>query len=128
MRLKCISEAELSEAGFSYTLSLIKGKYKMIILYCLIEYDIVRYNKMKRYIKTISHKTPSLTLKKLEMNGLVYREEYTQIPPKVEYRLTQRGKSLMPILDSICGWSEQNRNITCPEIEESAEDNIKKMF
>ncbi|MDE6111328.1 MAG: winged helix-turn-helix transcriptional regulator, partial [Eubacterium sp.] len=48
-------------------------------------------------------------LKELEADGLVHREEYPQIPPKVEYSLTERGKSLIPILDQMCTWGEQNR-------------------
>lgn len=106
---RCISEANLQDTAFIYTLSLINGKYKMPILYCLTEFDIVRYNEIKRYINTISHKTLSLTLKELEADGLIYRKEYPQIPPKVEYSLTKRGKSLIPILDSMCEWGDQNR-------------------
>lgn len=105
----CIKDADLKDTGFSYTLSLINGKYKMVILYCLMEFGIVRYNEMKRYIKTISHKTLSLMLKELEQDGLINRKEYPQIPPKVEYSMTDRGKSLIPILDSMCEWGDQNR-------------------
>ena len=50
-----------------------------------------------------------LPLKELERDGLVHREEYPQIPPKVEYSLTDRGKSLMPILDALCEWGDKNR-------------------
>lgn len=102
-----IQDADLQEAGFSYTLCLINGKYKMVILYCLMKFEIVRYNEIKRYIKSISHKTLSLTLKQLEADGLVYRKEYPQVPPKVEYSLTEAGKSLIPILDNMCSWGEQ---------------------
>lgn len=109
MSLECITEANLADTGFSYTLSLINGKYKMVILYCLSEFGVVRYNEMKRYINTISHKTLSLSLKELEADGLLLREEYPQIPPKVEYRLSPRGESLIPILDAMCEWGEQNR-------------------
>lgn len=49
------------------------------------------------------------TLKELEADLLVHREEYPQIPPKVEYSLTERGKSLIPILDQMCDWGERNR-------------------
>ena len=83
--------------GFSYTLSLINGKYKMTILYVLAEFGIVRFNEMKKYIEKISYKTLSSTLKELEADQLVNRKEYPQIPPKVEYSLTERGKSLIPI-------------------------------
>ena len=109
MEERCISTECLNDTGFSYTLSLINGKYKMTILYTLMEFGIVRFNEMKKYIGNISYKTLSSTLKELEADKLVHREEYPQIPPKVEYRLTERGKSLMPILDGMCEWGVKNR-------------------
>ena len=104
-----IEKANFEDTGFSYTLSLINGKYKMIILYCLMEYEPVRFNEMRRYIKTISDKTLSNELKELEADDLVHRKEYPQIPPKVEYTLTDRGHSLMEVLDQLCVWGENNR-------------------
>ena len=104
-----IEKANFEDTGFSYTLSLINGKYKMIILYCLMEYEPVRFNEMRRYIKTISDKTLSNALKELEADDLVHRKEYPQIPPKVEYTLTDRGHSLMEVLDQLCVWGEANR-------------------
>ena len=109
MSFECIQNAKLEDTGFNYTMSLIQGKYKMYILYTLMGYGVVRFNEMKKYIGTISYKTLSTTLKELEADGLVHREEYPQIPPKVEYSLTERGKSLIPILDQMCIWGEQNR-------------------
>ncbi len=109
MSNRCISDECLSTTGFSYTLSLINGKYKMTILYTLMEFGTVRFNEMKKYIGGISYKTLSLTLKELEGDGLVHREEYPQIPPKVEYSLTERGRSLIPILDMMCDWGDKNR-------------------
>ncbi len=106
---RCIANECLGSTGFSYTLSLIDGKYKMTVLYALMEFGVVRFNEMKKYIGEISYKTLSATLKSLESDGLVHREEYPQIPPKVEYSLTERGKSLIPILDSMCEWGERNR-------------------
>lgn len=99
----------MGETGFSYTLSLINGKYKMTILYTLMRFGGVRINEMKKYIGSISYKTLSSTLKELEADKLINRREYPQIPPKVEYSLTERGKSLIPILDMMCDWGEQNR-------------------
>lgn len=109
MAWECISNSRLEDTGFAYTLSLINGKYKMVILYALMEFKIVRFNEMKRYVEGISYKTLSSTLKELESDGLIHREEYPQIPPKVEYSLTERGKSLIPILDSMCEWGYENR-------------------
>ena len=109
MSLVCIQNARLEETGFNYTMSLIQGKYKMFILYTLMDFGVVRFNEMKRYIRGISFKTLSATLKELEADGLVHREEYPQIPPKVEYSLTERGRSLIPILDQMCTWGEEHR-------------------
>ena len=111
MSIVCIQDAKLEETGFSYTMSLIQGKYKMFILYALMGYEVVRFNELKKYIGTISYKTLSSTLKELEADGLIHREEYPQIPPKVEYSLTERGKSLIPILDAMCDWGDKNRII-----------------
>lgn len=109
MNGRCISQERLSDTGFSYTLSLINGKYKVTILYTLMEFKVVRFNEMKKYIGEISYKTLSSTLKELEADQLVHREEYPQIPPKVKYSLTERGKSLIPLLDEMCEWGEKNR-------------------
>ena len=81
----------------------------MTILYTLMEFGVVRFNEMKRYIGDISYKTLSSTLKELEADQLVCRKEYPQIPPKVEYSLTERGRTLIPILDSMCEWGDSNR-------------------
>ena len=106
---KYIKEANFEETGFSYTLSLISGKYKMVILYCLMEFQPVRFNELRRYLRNISDKTLSANLKELERDRLIVRKEYPQIPPKVEYSLTERGKSLMAVLDQLCVWGENNR-------------------
>ena len=84
----------------------------MFILYTLMEFGVVRFNEMQKYIGTITFKTLSSTLKQLEAEGLIIRTEYPQIPPKVEYSLSERGKSLMPILDQMCEWGDQNRQDT----------------
>lgn len=109
MKAGCISEKGVKHTGFVYTLSLISGKYKMTILYCLSKFKVLRYNELKRCLETVSHKTLSLSLKELEADGLILRKEYAQIPPKVEYRLSKRGESLIPILEAMCLWGKKNR-------------------
>ncbi len=100
----------IKDTGFGYTLSLIGGKYKMIILYWLNENQpVMRFNELKRCIGTISFKTLSNTLKELEKDNLIIRKEYPQIPPKVEYSLSNKGKSLMPLLDKMCRWGNQHK-------------------
>ena len=106
---KQIELADFRETGYSYTLSLISGKYKPIILYCLMEYEPVRFNQMQRYLGRVADKTLSQNLKELERDGLIHRKMYAEVPPKVEYTLTERGSSLVKVLDQLCEWGTQNR-------------------
>ncbi|MDD0822923.1 helix-turn-helix domain-containing protein [Mannheimia sp. AT1] len=102
--------SSLDETGFGYALSLIGGKYKMVILFWLyLNPPNMRFNELQRKIGKISVKTLSQSLKELENDGLIIRTEYPQIPPKVEYSLSDKGLSLMPILDNLCEWGEQYR-------------------
>ena len=109
MSEKNISEARFSETGYSYTLSLIAGKYKPVILYCLMEYEPVRFNEMQRYLGRVADKTLSQNLKELERDGLIHRRMYPEVPPHVEYTLTERGHSLVAVLDKLCDWGLENR-------------------
>ncbi|MGN1022464.1 MAG: winged helix-turn-helix transcriptional regulator [Lachnospiraceae bacterium] len=90
-------------------MSLIEGKYKMTILYTIAQFGVIRTNDMQRYISGISFKTLSLNLKELERDGLINRKEYPQVPPKVEYSLTKRGRTLIPILNAMCAWGYVHR-------------------
>jgi DNA-binding HxlR family transcriptional regulator len=74
-----------------------------------MEYKAVRFNELQRYLKKISDKTLSQNLKELERDQLISRMVYDQIPPKVEYSLTDRGRSLMKVLDQLCIWGEENK-------------------
>jgi len=106
----CVSTGtDVKKTDFGYTLSLIGGKYKMVIMYWLVVKKVVRHNELKRFIGNISFKMLSSTLKELEADGLIVRKEHPQVPPKVEYSLSERGKSLMPILDAMCEWGKKNR-------------------
>ncbi len=104
-----IENADFDETGYSYALSLIAGKHKPVILYCLMEYEPVRFNEMQRYMKRVTDRTLSRNLKELEADGLIVRTMYPEVPPKVEYTLTERGRSLVAVLDKLCDWGEANR-------------------
>ena len=97
------------ETPFGYTLSLISGKWKMSILYLLSREDSIRFNELSRRLGAITCKTLSAQLKELEANGLILRKEYPQIPPKVEYSLSEDGKTLIPILDAMCQWGYEHK-------------------
>jgi DNA-binding HxlR family transcriptional regulator len=96
-------------------------KWSMLVLMVLEEGGVLRFNEIYRYIKTISQKMLTVTLKTLEADGLVKRTVYPQIPPKVEYELTTRGKSLLPHLHGLISWAAKNMN----DIKESRKTFIK---
>lgn len=107
---KCIEKGmNFEDTGFAYSMSLISGKYKLPILYSLAFYGPFRYNELKRFLNPISFKTLTSNLKDLENCGLIIRNEYQKIPPKVEYYLSDKGISLMPILDKLCDWGTKNK-------------------
>ncbi|WP_145414842.1 helix-turn-helix domain-containing protein [Paenibacillus xylanexedens] len=99
----------IQDTPFGYTMSVIGGKWKMIILYLLAAKQPVRFNEMQRQIGAITYKVLSAQLKELETDGLVKRKEFPQIPPKVEYSLTLKAQTLLPVLEQLCEWGTQNR-------------------
>jgi DNA-binding HxlR family transcriptional regulator len=93
----------------NYTLAVVGGKWKWLILYRLSENGVLRYGELKNTLPSITHKMLSQQLKELEADHLLHREEYHQIPPKVEYSLTAKGKTLLPILECMAEWGENNK-------------------
>jgi DNA-binding HxlR family transcriptional regulator len=86
----------------------IGGKWSMLVILLLGEEQVLRFSEIHRYIGTISQKMLTVTLKSLEADGLIIRTVYPQIPPKVEYKLTHRGKTLIPHLHSLVQWAKNN--------------------
>lgn len=107
---ECKNKENVDPRPFEYTLSLIGGKWKMNILFWLWRAELMRYNELKKSLVGITHKMLSTQLKELESDGLIVRHEYPQVPPKVEYYLSKRGQSLMPVLHEICLWGGLHYN------------------
>lgn len=101
----------VEDTPFGYTLSLISGKWKMAILYLLAENQPVRYNQLQRYIRTITYRSLSLQLKELEVDGMIVRREFPQVPPRVEYSLSEKGESIIPIFEMMCEWGMAHEEI-----------------
>lgn len=99
----------ITDTPFGYTLTMIGGKWRLVILYWLVEYGVVRFNELQRLIGGITYRTLSAQLKEMEADGLIIRTEYPQIPPKVEYSLSPKGNSLFPIMEAMCEWGERNQ-------------------
>lgn len=86
----------------------IGDKWSVLVLLVLEEEGILRFNEIHKTIASISQKMLAVTLKSLESDGLVNRTVYPQIPPKVEYQLTERGNSLLPHLHGLVVWAKGN--------------------
>ncbi|KXX69798.1 helix-turn-helix domain-containing protein [Flammeovirga sp. SJP92] len=101
----------------SLTMGVIGGKWKTVILYHLIDGKL-RYNELRKAMPTVTERTLSLQLKKLEEDGIVSREVLNEKPPlKVEYTLTNVGQSLIPLILTIAEWGEKNSEVESLIIE-----------
>ena len=96
---------ELPACPVETTLTLIGDKWKVLILRDLMP-GTKRFGELKKSIGSVSQKVLTAQLRDMEKNGLVHREVYAEVPPRVEYSLTELGRSLRPILDSMWSWGE----------------------
>ena len=102
---KISSKKELPLCPVETTLTLIGDKWKVLILRDLMN-ETLRFGELKRSIGTVSQKVLTSQLRDLERDGLVHREVYAEVPPRVEYSLTDTGRSLEPVIDSMRIWGE----------------------
>lgn len=100
-----ITSEKLPACPVETTLSLIGDKWKVLILRDLLP-SKKRFGELKKSLGTVSQKVLTAQLRDMEADGLVHREVYAEVPPKVEYSLTELGMSLKPILDSMWTWGE----------------------
>lgn len=102
-----ISFDDLSNCAVTATMQLIGGKWKILIIH-LIRNDINRFGKMSMMLKTISKQMLTTQLRELEQDGLIERKIYAEIPPRVEYFLSEKGRSLVHIIDAMKVWGDEH--------------------
>lgn len=90
------------------TLKMIGGKCKPLILHTLIENGPKRFTELMAEITQISQKTLTNQLRELQSDGLIHREAFAEVPPRVEYSITEKGATLWPLLELMCDWGEKN--------------------
>jgi len=92
--------------GVEAALTILEGRWKMIIIFQLFAKDILRFSELERAIPAVSQKMLIQQLRELEKDGIVQRTVYPEVPPKVEYQLTDLGQELCPALDALLKWAE----------------------
>lgn len=93
--------------GFEKVVDIIGGKWKLRLLYFLAFHETLRYSELKKLASPITHRMLSTQLKDLEENGMIIRTQYPEMPPKVEYQLSPKGKGLIPIFSDIADWIDE---------------------
>ena len=92
-------------------LSLIDGKWKGVILFLLLENDVMRFNEFQKALPDITQRILTAQLRSMEADGLLDRTVYPVVPPKVEYRLTELGASLEPVVRALAKWGNDNKTL-----------------
>ena len=99
--------------------SVIGGKWKILILWYITFYKVQRFGELMRRLDGITQSTLTKQLRELETDGFIHREVYKEIPPKVEYSLTEFGESFIPVLQTMMTWSE---TYLCPDYKSPYSD------
>ena len=103
-----IQNSSYADCPIRMILSRISDKWSILTLFTLTQAPVMRFNELQKTIPDISQKMLTITLRTLEEDGLVKRVIYAEVPPRVEYSLTDRAKSLLPCIDSLIAWAGEN--------------------
>lgn len=98
-----------SNCPILHTLEIIGGKWKLPIIWNLATGKVVRYNELRRSLRNVTNMMLTKCLRELEEDGLVLRTQYPEVPPKVEYSLTEDGVRLLPALNAMYAWGEEHQ-------------------
>ena len=103
-------KAEYLACPIRQVISRFGDKWSLLVLFLLNRSDtgVLRFNEMRRFMTDCSQKMLSQTLKNLEQSHLVHREVFPEVPPRVEYSLTETGRSLMPVLSALIEWGKEH--------------------
>jgi DNA-binding HxlR family transcriptional regulator len=100
---------DLAAAGVEEAMRIIEGRWKMLILFQLFAHGTLRFSELERAIPAVSQKMLIQQLRELERDGVVARKVYPEVPPKVEYSLTEIGDALCPALDELLQWAMRRK-------------------
>jgi DNA-binding HxlR family transcriptional regulator len=96
---------DMAASGVERAFRILEGRWKMVIIFHLFAHGILRFSELEKAIPAVSQKMLIQQLRELERDGIVSRTVYPQVPPKVEYDLTEWGKAMCPALDALLEWA-----------------------
>ncbi len=103
-----ITDTVIPDCPIRNVLSHICGKWSLLVIYVMHQGDSIRFNALHRAIPDISQKVLTSTLRSLEADGFITRQVYAEVPPRVEYSLTDRARSFIPLVESMIAWAQNN--------------------
>lgn len=103
-----ITDTVFPDCPIRNVLSHICGKWSLLVIYVMRQRDSIRFNALHRAIPDISQKVLTSTLRSLETDGFITRQVYAEVPPRVEYSLTDRARSFIPLVESMIAWAQNN--------------------
>ena len=107
----------MAASGVEAAFRMLEGRWKMVIIFRLFDQPVLRFSELERAIPGVSQKMLIQQLRDLERDGIVQRTVYPQVPPKVEYRLTDWGQAMCPALDSLLEWAAARPTLLSPEAQ-----------
>ena len=105
---------DMAASGVETALRMLEGRWKMIIIFQMFHSGTLRFSELERAIPAVSQKMLIQQLRELERDGIVARKVYTEVPPKVEYSLTEWGQALCPALDMLLEWAALRYGVLKP--------------
>ena len=111
MNDQSLYKSNFDNCPLTFALNYIGGKWRLPIIWALSKNGTMRYNELKRSIEGITNMMLTQSLKELELNGIINRQQYMEIPPRVEYSLTDNGKELIPALKALASWGKKMKSI-----------------
>ena len=111
MNDQSLYKSNFDNCPLTFALNYIGGKWRLPIIWALSKNGTMRYNELKRSIDGITNMMLTQSLKELELNGIINRKQYIEIPPRVEYSLTENGEELIPALKALASWGKKMKSI-----------------
>jgi DNA-binding HxlR family transcriptional regulator len=103
-------KSRLDNCPLTFALNFISGKWRLPIIWALSNNGSMRYNELKRRVEGITNMMLTQSLKELESKGIINRTQFMEVPPRVEYTLTDNGESLIPALKALANWGNMVKN------------------